>query len=70
MCSENILNTYMQELICLREYCEKQFEQHLDKDEFVKYMTFTYDELLELEKDGYISGGNAKLALLRIKERR
>lgn len=56
--------------LLLASECEKQFEQHLDKDEFVKYMTFTYDELLELEKDGYISGGNAKLALLRIKERR
>ncbi len=48
--------------------CEKAFKQKLDKDEFVRYMTFTYDELLELEEMGYISGSNSKLALCRTKK--
>lgn len=30
--------------------CTKKFDQKLDKDEVVRYMTFTYDELFELEK--------------------
>lgn len=47
--------------------CEKKFEQELDKDEIVKYMTFTYEELLELEKLGYIKGCNSKLALVKSK---
>ena len=48
--------------------CEKKFEQELDKDEIVKYMTFTYDELFELEKLGYIRGCNSKLALEKSKK--
>ena len=48
--------------------CKKTHEQHLDTDEFVECMTFTYEELLELEKMGYIMGGNSKLALHKIKE--
>ena len=48
--------------------CKKTHEQHLDKDEFVECMTFTYEELLELEKMGYIMGGNSKLALHKIKD--
>lgn len=48
--------------------CKKEFEQDLDKDEYVKPMTFTYDELLELESMRYIRGVNTKLALLRMKE--
>ena len=47
--------------------CEKKFDQELDKDEIVKYMTFNYDELFELEKMGYISGANTKLALEKSK---
>ena len=43
--------------------CEKKFDQDLDKDEIVKYMKFTYEELFELEKLGYIRGCNTKLAL-------
>lgn len=74
--SIKVLDSYYQDegvsaaynYLLLAKDCVKQFEQHLDKDEFVKYMTFTYDELLELEKYGYISGGNAKLALSRMKE--
>ena len=47
--------------------CEKKFDQELDKDEIVKYMTFNYDELFELEKMGYINGANTKLALEKSK---
>ena len=31
-------------------------------------MSFTYDELFELERLGYIRGGNAKLALEKSKK--
>jgi ADP-ribose pyrophosphatase len=56
--------------IFLAENCERKFNQKLDPDEIVRYMPFRFEELLELEKKGYISGSNAKLALCRIKERR
>jgi len=46
--------------------CEKKFDQELDKDEYVTPIIFTFEELLELEKRGYISGSNSKLALARI----
>ena len=46
---------------------ERKFEQDLDENEFIKYMTFTYDELLEIEKMGYISGSNTKLTLCKMK---
>lgn len=47
--------------------CENKFEQDLDKDEIVKYMTFNYEELFELENIGYIKGCNTKLALEKSK---
>ena len=47
--------------------CEKKYDQELDKDEIVEYMTFNYDELFELEKLGYIKGCNSKLALEKSK---
>ena len=47
--------------------CQKKFEQDLDKDEIVKYMTFNYEELFELENMGYIKGCNTKLALEKSK---
>ena len=46
--------------------CEQKYSQNLDKDEFVETMMFTYEELLELEKMGYIMGSNSKLALLKV----
>lgn len=49
--------------IFLAQGCEKKYEQELDKDEVVRYMNFNYEELFELERLGYIMGGNAKLAL-------
>ena len=48
--------------------CVQLFNQNLDKDEVIKLMTFTYNELLELERMGYISGSNSKLALCRVKK--
>ena len=48
--------------------CEKKYEQELDKDEKVRYMTFSYEELLELEDMDYIKGCNTKLALAKSKK--
>lgn len=47
--------------------CNKVYDQQLDEDEIVKYMTFDYDELFELERLGYIKGCNTKLALEKSK---
>ncbi len=54
--------------IFFADNCEKKYNQKLDPHEVVRYMTFTYDELLELENMGYISGSNSKLALCRVKK--
>lgn len=43
--------------------CKKIGEQHLDKDEKIKYLSLNLDELLELEKMKIIRGCNTKLAL-------
>lgn len=48
--------------------CEKKYDQKLDNDEVIKYMLFKYEELFELERLGYIKGGNAKLALQKSKK--
>lgn len=50
--------------------CNKIKEQNLDKDEIVKYFKCTFEEVLELEKRGYIMGSNSKLAIARVKEYR
>lgn len=47
--------------------CKKICDQLLDKDEIVKYMLFSYEELFELERLGYIKGSNSKLALEKSK---
>lgn len=47
--------------------CTKTHPQSLDESEIIKYMTFNYDELFELESLGYIKGGNSKLALEKSK---
>jgi ADP-ribose pyrophosphatase len=47
---------------------EKKSEQKLDENEIIRYITLTYEELLELEKQGIISGANTKLTLARIKD--
>ena len=48
--------------------CEKKYDQKLDKDEIIRYMLFTYEELIELEKMGYVKGCNTKLALAKSKK--
>jgi len=48
--------------------CEKKFDQNLDQNEIIKYMMFNYEELLNLEKLGYIRGCNTKLALSKSKK--
>ena len=49
--------------------CKKIHDQELDKDEHIEYMKFTIEEAFELEKLGYISGCNAKIALQKIKKK-
>lgn len=53
--------------IFLAYNCKKISKQELDHDEQVEYMKFTYEEVLELEKIGYIKGCNTKLAIQKIK---
>ena len=48
--------------------CKKTSEQHLDKDEHIEYIPFTFDEIVELEQKGYMMGGHTKLAILKMKE--
>ena len=48
--------------------CTKQFRQSLDKDELVYYMTFTFEEIEELEEMGYITSGNAKLMIAKARK--
>ena len=52
--------------IFLAHKCKKLYEQELDDGEQIKYMKFTVEEALELERMGYISGCNAKIALQKI----
>ena len=54
--------------------CQKITDQHLDKDEYIRYIECRLEEVYELEKLGLIGGGNAKLALrylekIKVKER-
>ena len=48
--------------------CVKKYPQQLDKDELIRYMLFSYEELEELEQLGYIKGANTKLALAKTKK--
>ena len=52
----------------IAEGCKKVYRQMLDPNEVVRYMTFNYDELFELENMGYIKGCNSKLLLLKSKD--
>ncbi|MBR6113244.1 MAG: hypothetical protein IKP79_01890, partial [Bacilli bacterium] len=49
--------------------CKRVSKQNLDKDEYIEYMEFTLDEVLELEDKGLINSANTKLALSKIKRR-
>ena len=48
--------------------CEKVSEPKPDSDEIIKSTLVYYDELLELERLGYINSSNTKLTLLRAKK--
>ncbi len=48
--------------------CEKRENQNLDNDEFIKYFTCYYDEMLELEKLGYINDANSIIAIEKSKK--
>ncbi len=63
---EGVSSAYNHTFLALN--VKKEYEQNLDENEIIKYMTFTYDELLEIEKMGYLSGSNTKLTLCRVKD--
>ncbi|MBQ4263358.1 MAG: NUDIX hydrolase [Bacilli bacterium] len=63
---EGISSAYNHCFIALN--CEKISNQKLDRDEIVKNTLVYFDELLELEKLGYINSSNSKLTLLRAKQ--
>lgn len=48
--------------------CEKKYEQHLDKDEFVSYIKVSVDEFRYLLDNGYILDATARLAYYRTLE--
>lgn len=48
--------------------CKKIKTQNLDPDELIKYMEFTFEEVLELVDMGYIKDSNSLLALERAKK--
>lgn len=48
--------------------CKKIGNQHLDKDEYIKYFECTFEEALELLDLGYICGVNSTLALEKAKQ--
>lgn len=48
--------------------CYKKYDQCLDGDEIVKYMTFTIDELEELKDEKYIRGIQNKYVLMLTKD--
>lgn len=48
--------------------CKKKGAQHLDKDEYIKYINCTFDEALELVSLGYIEGCNAIITLEKAKK--
>ena len=76
--SENIIkiDSFYQDEGCSSAYnhiflalnCIKKYPQQLDKDELIRYMLFSYEELEELEQLGYIKGANTKLALAKTKK--
>lgn len=70
-----ILDSFYQDEGCSSAYntivlaldCEKVSTQKLDPDEFVCYFECTIEEAYEILKQGYIQGGNAKLAFEKAK---
>ena len=43
--------------------CRKSHEQNLDEDEYIEYFECTYDEMLELAREGYICDANSLIAI-------
>ena len=48
--------------------CKKVSDQHLDKDEYIRYFECTFEEALELYELGYICGVNSTVALEKAKK--
>ena len=48
--------------------CQKISEQHLDKDEFIKYVTCKYEEAMYLMDTGYINDCNSIITLEKAKK--
>ena len=46
--------------------CEKNYSQNLSDDEYIKYDTFTFDEMEELINDNIINSGGTKLAFYKL----
>lgn len=49
--------------------CQKQKEQHLDKDEFIHYFECTYEEMLELVDLKYIRDAGSKITIYEAKQK-
>lgn len=47
--------------------CTKTKEQHLDKDEYIRYFECSFEEAIELQELGYICGANSLIALEKAK---
>lgn len=47
--------------------CVKVSNQNLDSDELIRYMKFTFPEILELEEMGYFNDSNTLLTLEKVK---
>jgi len=56
--------------LVLAKDCLKKTNQHLDESEIIRYMTLYYEELLEAENLGYVTGSNTKLLLRDLKNRK
>ena len=71
-----LLDSYHQDEGCSRALnriylatnCKKKYNQELDEGEFITTINLNFEELLELEKNGYIMGCNSKIALLRLEK--
>ena len=69
------LGSFYQDIGCSSAYnsifialdVKKEFEQNLDKDEYVKYIEVTFDEALELINMGYIEDVSSLLLFERAK---
>ncbi len=49
-------------------HCQKLFQQELDRDEFIRYFTCSYEEMLELVEMGYICDANSLITIEQSKK--